>query len=942
MGLRSVCFFSGVLLVLLALTAFAHASAVSELSLQIPDQNKNCHANLNDFLDLRQFTAGSDLNNNMTDPDRNSNTNLIDTNHINYSIVSQSNTSAANCFIDKNYFVSCSAQACTNGYSNISLSATDKLGHVASDNFKLTLSGQSNIPSAPFLQIPAQDLSCKANLNDFLDLRQYTLDGNLRDISYSITAQSNTGVANCFIDKNYFVSCTPKECSSDFTNISISATDKFGQVGHDYFKLTLEQFAPVWRDIQSVCINQSTANLIDLKQYASDIEDKNNLTFTLGQSTSPGIDCFLSGGHYVSCNLSTNRQLTDNLNIGATDSNGLTTYTNVAVSSNCFDKNGNDTNYLGTGIVFEAENKGICLEKCTSYSTQVKVQNVSQDRKCFTFDAASYPNTLPVSVSPSDICVDPNQATYITLSANTCGAEQRPYTVRLFAQDSNMELLFDFSIGNCGGFDGFSINEFDGTVCQGTQKQLTVLVGNNTSSTKKVYLSAENSIVLPSFDKGYVYLNPGEQKPVALNINATNLPLGYQRISLLGDADNFRIEKSLTVNVLDCSDVVKRTLVLSVPSVCFDVRRGQQLGLNLTLTRQSPPGEDCFYQQKTFSLTASGIPTLFSFANVSLMANESRQIPFTVSVPSNESAGQHFIAVTANDGTAVDSFKETKQVCINVLGEQKIGFFVNTQSKDIAIGETQVFEVEAVNSGDLDANYTVSVIGSPKDVSVSLSESSFFLAKGSSKKIFVAVTPGFLAEVKDDQRVVLQLKGPLSTTAFIYFNVKPKSFLDTIQILSASSKIVMKGNSQAEYTMVVKNNSDSDMKNVVISFENVPKDVNIQSSSIGLLRAGKTATISGKITAGDTNGVFTPVFVVASGSAINKKEFTLQIDYNPQGGLAGWFSALFGFGGLTFGSLFVGVILAILLIVFVALIIKAAIAVSKPKDDSKEVWVERT
>ncbi|MEI7961321.1 MAG: hypothetical protein WCI04_03210 [archaeon] len=804
----------------------------------------------------------------------------------------------------------------------------------------LTAFAHASVRSAPFLQLQNQDLSCTANLTDFIDLRNFTLDSNASALTYSIVSQSNPLVANCVIDRNYFVSCTKTGCANDSSTIVILAKDKFMHTSQDYFKLTLKQYSPEWSVVPSACINSSQSNLINLKNYVTDVEDGNNLTFALSSSSNSEIDCFINGGYFVSCNLSTNLQKTIVLDINAIDSAGKGTVKQVSISSNCYDSNGNDTNELGNGIVFEAENKGVCLEQCTSYATQVKVKNNSNVRKCFTFDAVSRPNYLPVSVYPNNVCINPSESTFLTLSSNTCGAQVGSYNVRLFAEDSNIELLFDYRVGTCQGFDGFSINESDGRVCQGEQKALTVNVRNTSSSTKKILLSAENSLILPYFDKPYVYLNSGEQKSVSLNINANNLPLGIQRITLTGIADNYSIEKSLTVDVVDCSDVVKRTLVLSVPNVCYDVRRGQNIESVLNITRQSPPGEDCYYTKKDFSISASGLPAELGYSVVSLFANESKAVPFTVLVPSNATAGKHYVFLTAADGTEWNSFKETKTICINVLGEQDLGFFVNTQSKDIVQGTTEVFEVEATNTGDFDSNYSLVLTAAPRGVTVSLSQNSFNLAKSNSKKIFVAISAGLLSDVLDNQRVILTLNGPISKTAFIYFNVKKKSFLDTLEILSVTKEIKMKGNSTAEYSILLRNNSAVDMRSVVVSFENVPMDVNIAGATIELIKSGKTATVSGIITAGDTNGKFYPVFVATNEGILNKKEFLLEISPNSISGLAGLFSAFFGFGEFTINSVFVSGSLAILLIVFVGLIIIAVSRSAKPSANRNEAWLK--
>jgi len=795
----------------------------------------------------------------------------------------------------------------------------------------------ASITTAPSIDLQGRTVSCADDLNKMFYLPSYSSDLNVLALKYSISSQSNPALANCFIDNNYYLSCKVNSCRDAETDVEVRVDDNFGHFSTDFFTLAVRNYSPVWSTLPTVCIQNSSFKFINLKEYATDSEDKNNLSFSLFDVTNPvGLNCYIQDGSYLSCDLTSNRHLTSVMKIRAVDSTGKDSNFSYSVSSNCFDADASPSDGTERGFYLESVSAGICLEKCSSTGTQMKLVNNTDSKRCFDFDAESTPyNLLNVSVTPTRVCAQPNSTAFFTLNTNTCGAEERPYNIHVFAFDTNLETTISAEVGTCGNFDGFRILETDGSICKGSSKEFTVLVRNTSSTQKKINLLADNSMILPYFTKDSIILASGEQKEVKLVVNAQNLNLGYETITLSGDASDYHIQKRMNVNVVDCSSVINRTFSLSVPSVCYNVRRGQTLSGQFNIYRPVTNGDDCYYNPKNYSFSLTGMPVQLSYPSVTLNAGEGRAVNYTISVPKDARAGNNYLTLLAADGSEWNSFNESKIICLNVTPESKVGLFVNTQSKDITIGETEVFEVEAVNTGDLDSNYNISVIDTPGSVNVALSESNFIIKKGESKKVYAAVSVGLAARVGVDRIITLKLNGPAQATASIYFNVLGKSFFDNIEILSATSKVKMLSNSSATYSIVVRNNTGAELKNVIVSFENVPKDVNIESVTIASLMPNKSVTISGTIIAGDTNGVFEPVFVVTSGSLVNKKSFDLEIEYNSKNTSTGLFGWLLGNGELTPEVMFIGVIAAIVLILFVGLI---AVAIRAPSGEGKEVW----
>ncbi|VVB75626.1 NPCBM-associated, NEW3 domain of alpha-galactosidase [uncultured archaeon] len=786
-----------------------------------------------------------------------------------------------------------------------------------------------------------------SDLNKIVDIRTYTNDANYTAQNIVILSQSNTGLVNCSIDSNYYLSCVRGTFAVSSSTVAIRAADVNAITRDVNFLITFSNVSPIWNSIPSQCINDSNTNLIDLRNYAFDVEDSNtNLRFALrNQDTVDGINCSVDSNRYVSCALTTNRTVSDTLTLRVTDTTGATSDTNAVINTNCYNADGNPTNdNNGFGIVtIESDTKDICLEQCVSTAIRAKVTNSTNIRKCFNFDAeSSYYNMLNVSVSPSEFCLNAGESTYVSLSANSCGAEARPYTVTLFDQDSAIKMLFNYRVGSCTSSDSFRINETDAKVCQGETAQVSVQVRNNSSETKRIELLADNGMILPYFEKRFVDLASGEAKYVNLIINARALPVGEYRIELMGTSGDYKISKVENISVVDCAENPKRTFALSAPSVCYDAVRGGSIEGHFNITSQVSAGNTYFNTKKDFFLTSSGMNSQLSFNKVTLSPNQSKSITYNVTVPASAAAGKNYFTITASDGTEWNSFTESKNICINVLGENSASIFVRTQSMDIEWGSSSVFEIELYNNGDIDANFDLSVLEAPRGITVAFSENRVFLAKGERKVVYAIVSAGASAEVGANKVVKIYARGPVGLSADIYFNILEKTALDDLEILSYSNLIRTKTNSSADFVVMVRNSTDSVMRNVVLSIQNLPRDVNFEPITIAELLPGRVTSVSGTIKTGDTNGDFSSDFLVSTNGAANKKQFELVIERESNAGFAGLFGGFFSLGSINdgelIGTVFISLAFAFILIVLVGLIIYAGKAVTRPRN--KESWAK--
>ncbi len=831
---------------------------------------------------------------------------------------------SVSCALDGHYLNCTSGN--TLGDTTISITAKDKCDSNTTKSFKATV---TNLP--PTLHIPDQKKSCKNDFNKIVNLRSYSWDEQVNDLNYVMIAQSNSNFLTCSIDSNYYVSCTLNYCAEDYSDITIRTTDIFGEHYDDVFRISLANTNPKWiQNPPSSCINVPKNKFIDFLNYANDFEDGNNLSFSLvSQSNTTDIKCVIEENRYLSCGSLSNKQVTNNIVVRVHDTNNGFADASFFIKTNCLDKN----------IIIESDTKGICLEKCTSYTTQIKVSNFSGSRKCFNFYEEHYPYAFNVSLENESFCVSDRESTFFTLSANTCSSDSSNYTVSVIDEDNNVNLSFDYEIGTCNSFDGFRITEFDGKICQGEEKNLAVKVRNTSDADKTIYLMAENSFVLPYFDRDKIFLNANEEKEIRVNINARNLALGKYKIFLGGDAPNYHIEKLLNVEVVDCSGL-RRNFIIFSNDICYDVSRGQLFEGSFTVKRLKGDSGccECKDDDKGLSLSLSGLSYQLSTESLWMTCLEEKKVDFMVKVPQDAAAGIMFFNINGrelSDGLFDDVFEpiESAQVCLKVAGVSNAGISLRTQAKDIEWCDSELFELEIINSGDFDENFSLSTIYYPVGVSVSFSENQVFVPKGSSKIIYVSISTNPNSRIADNQYITIKLSGNIEITSKIYFNIKEKPSFTDLEILSATKEITMQANTQATYSLILRNNLERDLTNVKVYFEDVPTGVNFEEIIVPLLKQGETVQLSGKVVASDLNGYFEPVMIVSSENVINKKKLFLVVEKDE-------FSTNYGgmFGLFSFNDAIYSGILALFLIILVLILVLGLASVGSSSEN--EAWME--
>jgi uncharacterized membrane protein len=837
-----------------------------------------------------------------------------------------------NCTLDNNRYLECQA-GFTLGVSTITIDVNDPCEGMDTESFDVNVINQP-----PHITVPDQTQSCSADMNQFIDLRYYGWDEQIDDVNLAIVAQTNTDLISCYVENDYYLTCDVNNCAEDYSDLTVTITDIFGEDYTDIFRINLANQPPTWtNEVEDKCFNSPKYKYIDLRNYTTDIEDGNNLSFSLTQTNTNALDCYIEDNYYLSCDSISNQKATSTLTITATDSKGLTATTTADMSTNC-----------SGHYDFNSNIKAVCLEECTSYTSEIYLTNNANETKCFNLELESDYTPFDVSLNRESFCLNKNESTTLYMSANTCGADHDEYEVRVYDEDNNLELFFDYEIGSCNNFDGFRINEYDGKICQGEKRTYSVDITNTANQTKKVYLMAENVQILPFFSKDSVTLTSGQTKTVDLTINAKYAPLGHHSILLGGDAPNYHIEKHLDLEVMDCSDIRERNFLITAPDICYDVERGQTFEGSFNVERlKDNCCCECEWDTKSILLSIIGMPNELAYNSLDLRCSEEKKVEYTLYVPATARAGTHFVTIVGEEQPDAPfdtdvGFVDPKEICLNVLGESNSNILLRTQSKDIPWCDTEIFELELINTGDFDETFDLTALDIPVGVTVFFSEDTITVPKGESKIVYVSIATDPDSIIGSNQFITVNLDGNISLSTKIYFNITQKIGSADLEFLSSIDVLAMKINQEGEFEVMFRNNTEKTLYNIELSIENLPNDVNYSVAIIPEIASGNTARLKGKIVSGDTNGEFFPVFVLSAGSIKNKEKFTLVIEKSEQNADLAAFSGLSGLSGLfSFGELSVAIGLSVFLILLLLVIILVLAALSKSHRNEEWLGVEK-
>ncbi|MEM4267904.1 MAG: hypothetical protein QXK37_03650 [Candidatus Woesearchaeota archaeon] len=228
-----------------------------------------------------------------------------------FTVESQSNTDSVECSISLNRYVSCTPKAA--GYSDVAIRVSD--GELSdTDTFRANVSicHPTNTPPVLDSALPDKDLCSDTGLNqNIIDLWSYAYDAETSDsgLSFFIFSESNTTIADCYIEEDRYVSCfVGLAIGSSRVNVKVSDgelsdTEDFNI---NVVNCVPENTPPVLEGIpdKRFCSNDNLkSKIIDLWAYAYDAETQDSeLLFSIISETNTGAaDCFIESNRHLSC-----------------------------------------------------------------------------------------------------------------------------------------------------------------------------------------------------------------------------------------------------------------------------------------------------------------------------------------------------------------------------------------------------------------------------------------------------------------------------------------------------------------------------------------------------------------------------------------------------------------------------------------------------------------
>tara|TARA_Y100000310_G_C20702595_1_gene831338 strand:- start:6943 stop:10434 length:3492 start_codon:yes stop_codon:yes gene_type:complete len=192
---------------------------------------------------------------------------------------------------------------------------------------------ETNNPPTLF-GLPNVSVEENSGLNsDLIDLWDYVDDEDFDyEINFRILAESNSGLVDCIIENNRYLSCSVERSDLGSSAVTIEAEDTYGATDIDSFtvSVTSDNDDPNLSGIPTVYVAENDGfqdNVIDLHNYVFDNQDSDSeLDFDITNQTNTGlIFCEIDQDRYIDCDdPATDQTGTNTITVRVTDTDGAT------------------------------------------------------------------------------------------------------------------------------------------------------------------------------------------------------------------------------------------------------------------------------------------------------------------------------------------------------------------------------------------------------------------------------------------------------------------------------------------------------------------------------------------------------------------------------------------------------------------------------------------
>ena len=205
--------------------------------------------------------------------------------------------------IDTNQYIDVAPTAHWNGYSDVTIRATDPSGLYDEDTFRVTVASVNDTPVLSAL--PDKSLSEDGTLNNAIDLYSHASDVETADSGLTYAIVGNTAPScGVTLDSSRYLDITPTAHWNGYSDVTIRVTDPGGLYVEDTFRITVASVndAPVIGTLPDRSLNEDTTldNTINLWDYVSDIETADSgLTYTIVGNTNANCGATIDSSHYL-------------------------------------------------------------------------------------------------------------------------------------------------------------------------------------------------------------------------------------------------------------------------------------------------------------------------------------------------------------------------------------------------------------------------------------------------------------------------------------------------------------------------------------------------------------------------------------------------------------------------------------------------------------------
>lgn len=401
----------------------------------------------------------------------------------------------------------------------------------------------------------------------------------------------------------------------------------------------------------------------------------------------------------------------------------------------------NLSNYVRVQSYTDAElqisYEDVYLEAGQTINTTVSVRNASTEQICFTIKTDSHNDEVSAEILGNEFCLSAGQATEVTLTVIAeSSADEGTYEVELEFEYNDVERFRAVNVHVLGSED----IDFEGTgttyrICKtGYTKYIDLEITNNTSVTQEVELTADDPLLIPTFDPSEIRLYAGETRNITLvfHINTTT-ELGLHTIDVFARTDDFYLEREVLVDLYECED---NPFTVAIATACKTLDNNESIDISFTVYNNLDE------EQEVWIGVDSDLAVDLNATKLKLDANDSNRSYITVTGRLNDTNGEHTV-----DFYVWNSKGEVeKELCFRISEDHNILIEVLNNGVESVICSAQdlgVFEVLITNIGDHTETVYLSTENRYDSIDAEISDDEFELEAGESKTVYVAVNPSF-------------------------------------------------------------------------------------------------------------------------------------------------------------------------------------------------------